>query len=146
MGVNIMGEEFKEFYDALKENLSGYDGEYASFIDYGPALYKLLSNLLMFYGKYLSNEDKLKISAAIAYYVVPLDVIPEQIYGPYGYVDDIFISVYVLKIIIDKYGIEISQKLWDEEEDLEEVIKECYDKSIIVLEDTDKILEYVGLI
>ena len=25
-----------------------------------------------------------------SYYVVPMDVIPEQIYGPYGYIDDIF--------------------------------------------------------
>ena len=39
---------------------------------------------------------RLEISAAIAYYVAPDDIIPEEIYGPYGYIDDIFISVYVL--------------------------------------------------
>lgn len=141
-----MAPQFKEFYDALKENLDSYNGNYSAFIDYGPMLYKLLSRLIMHYGDKLDQEDKLHISAAIAYYVVPLDVIPEQEYGPYGYIDDIYISSYVLIEIIEKYGYEEVNKLWDEVEILSDVIEECYEKSVILLDDTEKILKYVGLI
>ena len=88
-----MSKIFKEFYDALTENLDSYNGQYASFIDNGPKLYKLLSNLLMNYNKELDSEDKMKINAAISYYVVPLDVIPESEYGPYGYIDDIYLCI-----------------------------------------------------
>ena len=37
-----MEEKFKDFYDTLIENLESYNGEYASFIDCGPNLFKLL--------------------------------------------------------------------------------------------------------
>lgn len=37
-----MENDFKDFYDTLKDNLDSYEEEYDSFIDYGPDLYKLL--------------------------------------------------------------------------------------------------------
>ena len=91
-----METKFKDFYDILVENLESFNGEYASFIDYGPQLFKLLSDLLGYEG--LKSQLKLKISAAIAYYVVPMDVIPETVYGAYGYIDDIFITTYVIRL------------------------------------------------
>lgn len=41
-----MEDRFKDFYDTLLDNLDSYSGEYASFIDCGPNLFKLLCNLL----------------------------------------------------------------------------------------------------
>lgn len=137
--------DFKDFYDVLCENLESYQGEYASFIDYGPKLFKLLTDVLE--KEEVNSEYRLEISAAIAYYVVPMDVIPEQIYGPYGYIDDIFITVYVIKKLADEFGYEFLEEVWGEEQNLESVTEECYTKSKEVLEDkSEKILSYVGLI
>lgn len=140
-----MENKFKDYFDVLSDNLSSYDGDYASFIDHGPNLYKLLTDVL--------NEDninsdlRLEVSAAIAYYVIPMDVIPENIYGPYGYIDDIFISAYVIKKMADNLGYEILEKYWIGTENLETVVDECYNRSLEVLENkTDDILKYVGLI
>jgi len=141
-----MVKQFKEFYDALTENLETYNGQYASFIDYGPKLYKLLSHLLMDYNRELDSEDKMKINAAISYYVVPLDVIPEQEYGPYGYIDDIYVCVYVIKELIEKYGYDNINEFWKEYEELSDVIDETHEKCVILLDDTEEILEYIGLI
>ena len=141
-----MPKVFKEFYDALIENLNSYNGQYASFIDYGPKFYKLLSNLLMQFNDNLDSEDKMKINASISYYVVPLDVIPEQEYGPYGYIDDIYICVYVIKDLIVKYGYDKINEFWEEIEELSEVVDESYEKCTILLDDTDEILRYIGLI
>ena len=139
-----MENQFKDFYDVLSDNLESFQGEYASFIDHGPKLFKLLTDVLN--EKNLTPDLRLKISAAIAYYVVPMDVIPEQIYGPYGYIDDIYITVYIIKKIADEFGFTFLENHWEGEGKLESVVEECYEKSLEVLQDkTGIILRYVGL-
>lgn len=78
---------FKDFYDTLLDNLDSYSGEYASFIDCGPNLFKLLCNLL---DHDISKELRSDICSAIAYYVVPMDIIPEQVY----YITNCYIYCY----------------------------------------------------
>lgn len=137
--------EFKDFYDLLKENLKSYTGDYEKFIDYGPELFKLLTEILN--NEKLGTNERLKVNAAIAYFVVPYDIIPEQIYGPYGYVDDIYLCTYVLKEILDVYGYEILNEKWDFDDDLQKILELCYIKSKkIVGEDAKAILIYSGLI
>lgn len=136
--------EFKDFYDTLIENLEGYEGEYAYFINCGPNLFNLLCDLLS--QKEISRELRLEISAAIAYYVAPDDIIPEEIYGPYGYIDDIFVSVYVLRKVAREFGYDFLQNLWKHETDVKEVMDDCYDNSLELLEDkVHAVLSYVGL-
>ena len=136
--------EFKDFYDTLIENLDGYEGEYAYFINCGPNLFNLLCDLLS--QKEISREMRLEISAAIAYYVAPDDIIPEEIYGPYGYIDDIFVSVYVLRKVAKEFGYEFLQNLWKHETDVKDVMDDCYDNSLELLEDkVHAVLSYVGL-
>lgn len=138
-----MEATFKDFYDTLIENLETYTGEYESFIDYGPDLFKLLCDLL--------NTDvdyslKLPICGAIAYYVAPDDIISEQIYGPYGYIDDIYISSHVLKMVASKHGYEFIQEKSSLSE-VENIINECEAKSLEILSDDEvkNIKEYIGL-
>ena len=136
---------FKDFSDTLKENLNSFEQDYASFIDCGPNLFILLCDLLD--DKRIGRSSRLEIGAAISYFVVPNDVIPEEIYGPYGYVDDIFVSVYVLRKIAKKYGYDFIQETWKNENDVKDVMDECYDKSLQLLEDkVYPILSYCGLV
>ena len=85
------------------------------------------------------------ISAAIGYYVTPVDVIPEQTYGPYGYIDDIYLSSHVLKMVADVHGYEFIAKI--SSPDIEEIIIECEVKSLEILsdEEIESILAYIGL-
>lgn len=140
-----MTTEFKDFYYTLKENLESYNGEYASFIDCGPNLFKLLCDVLD--EEAIDRETRNEICSAIAYYVVPMDIIPEQIYGPYGYIDDIYITVYVLRNVAEKYGYDLLQEVWDFPNNVKEVMDDCYEKSFEVLEEDqiESILAYVGL-
>lgn len=136
--------EFKDFYDTLIENLEGYEGEYAYFINCGPNLFNLLCDLLS--QEEIDRQMRLEISAAIAYYVAPDDIIPEEIYGPYGYIDDIFVSVYVLRKVAKILGYDFLQNLWKHETDVKEVMDDCYDNSLELLEDkVHAVLSYVGL-
>ena len=138
-----MESAFKNYYDALIENLETYTGEYESFIDYGPSLFKLLCDLLK------SDVDyslKLPICGAIAYYVTPDDVNPENIYGPYGYIDDIYLSSHVLKMVADIHGYDFIQEK-SSISNIKEIINECESKSLEILNDDEikSIIEYAGL-
>ena len=136
--------EFKDFYDTLIENLNSFEGDYASFIDCGPNLFNLLCDLLP--QKEIKKDMRLEISAAIAYFVAPDDIIPEEIYGPYGYIDDIFISVYILRKVADALGYDYLQDLWKHDSNVKEIMDDCYDNSLELLEDkVYPILVYVGL-
>ena len=138
-----MEAAFKDFYDTLIENLETYTGEYESFIDYGPSLFKLLCDLLK---SEIDYSLKLPICGAIAYYVTPDDVIPEHIYGPYGYIDDIYLSSYVLKMVASKHGYEFIQEK-SSVNDIERIIDECEAKSLEILSDdeVESIVSYIGL-
>ena len=137
-----METTFKDFYDTLVENLETYAGEYESFIDYGPRLFKVLCDLL---NNDVDRSLRLVISAAIGYYVTPVDVIPEQTYGPYGYIDDIYLSSHVLKMVADVHGYEFIAKI--SSPDIKEIINECEVKSLEILsdEEIESILAYIGL-
>ena len=137
-----MQATFKDFYDTLLENLDNYTGEYESFIDYGPALFKLLCDLL---NADIDKSLRPPICGAIAYYVTPEDIIPEQVYGPYGYIDDIYISSYVLKMVASRHGYEFIQER--SSPDIENIINECEAKSLEILNDDEirSILDYIGL-
>lgn len=139
-----MEPEFQDYFDVLSYNLETYKGEYASFIDNGPELFKFLNDLLI--TKELAPEYRLTVSAAIAYYVVPMDVVPEQIYGPYGYIDDIFITAHVIKLLAEEYGYAFLEKFWSGDSELKPMVDECYEKSIEILDDKiEEVLDFVGL-
>lgn len=133
---------FKDYYDTLVKNLETYTGEYESFIDYGPKLFKLLCDLL---NSEIDYSLRLPICGAIAYYVTPDDVIPESIYGPYGYIDDIYLSSHVLRMVADYHGWEFVQEI--SSPDIEEIINECENKSLELLNEDEikSILDYCGL-
>lgn len=137
-----MNKEFKDFYDTLLENLDSYDGEYESFINYGPNLFKLLCDLL---NCEIDNSLRLPICGAIAYYVTPDDVISEQIYGPYGYIDDIYLASYVLKRVADVHGYEFLQE--NSNFEVEAIVNECENKSLEMLNEDEikSIISYIGL-
>lgn len=138
-----MEASFKFFYDTLIENLETYTGEYESFIDYGPTLFKLLCDLL---NADIDYSLRLPICGAIAYYVTPEDVIPESVYGPYGYIDDIYLSSYVLKLVADRHGYEFIQQCASTS-NIRGIIEECESKSLEILNDDEikSIVAYIGL-
>lgn len=140
--TNSMEAIFKDYYDTLVENLETYSGEYESFIDYGPELFKLLCDLL---NCDVDKSLRLPICGAIAYYVTPDDVIPENVYGPYGYIDDIFLSSYVLRLVAKKHGWEFIQEI--SSSDIENIVGECESKSLKILSDEEikKIMDYIGI-
>ncbi len=65
----------------------------------GPNVVHLLVSLLN--DKTISFEAKKNLAMAAAYFVWPLDILPEGLIGPIGYLDDILVAVYVFGLIIN---------------------------------------------
>ena len=81
-------EKYQDYHDIIKDYLESYHGNYNKIIDYSSVLLKLLTDILN--EKVLSSDHRLKICAALGYFVAPLDVTPQSVFGPEGFIDDSF--------------------------------------------------------
>jgi uncharacterized membrane protein YkvA (DUF1232 family) len=129
-GEDMLDQEdfYRSFRKKMQDWLNSKDGKlhkYADYLMFGPDLFHLLCKLTL--DKDVSLSDKAKLGAAIAYFISPVDFLPEIIVGPAGYVDDIAVAAYVLNGIINKTDPEIIRKHWAGDEDVLNVIKKILD-------------------
>lgn len=140
-----MKDEYEGYYEFLKKEINKFKGDFDNFIYYVPEFFKLLCDLL---NSKIKRKDRMRITCALGYFVTPRDVIPEEIYGPAGYIDDVFLCCYVLNDLKNKYGIDFLKSLWEYDEDLDEVLDYSFKHSSKAIEGKKlkgKILKYVGL-
>ncbi len=133
------------FYEYLKIRINESGDEVDKCVTYLPDIFKTLSGLLDH--ETLLQEDRLRINAALAYIVVPNDVIPEEVYGTWGYFDDLFVGARVLKEMHQKYP-DAVLKRWEVGEDFVQTLDFCLLQATHFLEEkdmTDKVLDFAGL-
>jgi len=121
-----------DFYQSLRKKIKDYftseegkTNKYAEYILIAPDLFYLLCKLTV--DKEVNVDDKAKLAIAIAYFVSPIDLIPEAFLGPVGFVDDISVAAYVLNSIINNTNPEVVRRHWAGEGDIlikiQEIIK-----------------------
>jgi uncharacterized membrane protein YkvA (DUF1232 family) len=133
----------KSFDRLLEEDIATYEGRHDDLIYQAPAFYRLLVNLLD--DPMLSGSLRPLLLATIAYFILPADVFPEDLYGPYGYVDDIFLCAYVADHVRKELGEDILVENWDGEAPLSQLILDILSQQEeLIGEDLNKILSYIG--
>ncbi len=134
----------KHFDQLLEEDIAAYEGRHDDLIYQAPALYRLLVSLLD--DPRLPLRLRPLVISAIAYLILPADIIPEEIEGPYGYVDDIFLCAFMADRIgkeIGSYDILVDN--WDGEAPLLPLIEDILgQEEALIGENRGKILDYVG--
>jgi uncharacterized membrane protein YkvA (DUF1232 family) len=131
------------FDQLLEQEIAQYEGRHDDVISQAPALYRLLTHLLD--DSRVTGHARPLVAAAIAYFILPADVIPEEIYGPYGYADDIWLCAWVADAVRRDLGEEIIMESWDGECPLPELVREILDKEQdLIGEEREKILRYTG--
>ena len=123
-----MANQDGDFYQNMRSKLNdwlesdkGKAHKYAEYLILAPDLFHLMCKLTV--DPDVEIKDKAKLAGAIAYFVSPLDLIPEGIVGPIGYVDDIAITAYVLNGIINNTDPAVVEKHWAGDTDVLESIK-----------------------
>lgn len=115
---------YQKLREKIKEGLKNKDGstsKWAEYIMFAPDLFHLLCKLSV--DKDVLVSDKAKLAGTIAYFISPIDIIPEALVGPLGYVDDIALAAHVLNSIINNTDPEIVKRHWAGEGDVLEVIQ-----------------------
>lgn len=81
-----------------------------------PDLLHLLSRLILDHR--ISSENRAMLGIAVAYVIVPVELIPESLVGPQGLVDDIVVMVYALDKILNRENQEVVREHWSGQEDI----------------------------
>lgn len=135
----------KDFYQVVKENIGGYSGKFDDIVYLAPEFFLLMTRLLD--DARVPKKLKPYLNAAIAYFVVPFDPIPEEAHGPYGYIDDVYVCALTARKILDQLGDEkVLKENWEGEEDVIKTMSDVLNTDIDILnERREEILAYVGL-
>ena len=134
----------KRFDSLLEKDISGYSGKFSQLIVHAPALYRLMTRLLD--DRDLPKQMSPLVIAAIAYFILPEDIIPEERYGPAGYVDDIYLCAFVANEIMKQSGsVDILQRNWDGDVPADQIIKEILAREReLIGEQKERIMQYIG--
>ena len=118
-----MNEHEKDFYQRLRVDLKKWledkkpSGEkWTEYILLAPDLFHLLTKLAL--DPEVPSSKKVKIAGIIAYFISPLDFLPEMFLGPVGYLDDIALTAYILHDIINEVDPKIVQRNWAGDRDI----------------------------
>lgn len=111
------------FYDRIRNTIQRYVerkgkllGKTAEFLLLVPDVFILLWRLTT--DGRVNGKDKILLGSAVAYYVMPFDLIPEAIVGPAGYLDDLVFGVYVLNKVLGSVDASVVREHWSGSEDV----------------------------
>jgi uncharacterized membrane protein YkvA (DUF1232 family) len=117
-----------DFYQKLRikirewlQSKEGSSHQWVKYLMWAPDLFHVLCKLSL--DDDVPTKEKAKLAAAIAYFVSPLDFMPEFIIGPAGYLDDIAISAYVLNSLLNHTNPDVLRRHWAGEDDVLHVIQ-----------------------
>ena len=123
-----MDKEHLDFYQKLRKDVKHWvsknvdkDSKWSEYILIAPDIFHLLCKLSV--EKNVPASKKIKLIGAIAYFISPIDLMPEGLIGPIGYLDDIALAAYVLNDLINEIDPQIIRKHWAGEKDILDLIK-----------------------
>lgn len=118
-----------EFYRKLRRTVRIWAGgeqnrasQYADYILASPDLFMLLT--LLARDNRVSAMNRAKVKGAIAYFVNPLDLMPELLFGPAGLVDDIALTAYVLHDLLETTDPSVIQEHWEGSADILDLVRQ----------------------
>lgn len=133
----IKDKKHRDFYQRLRlrirwwERQKGRGFEHADLILLAPDLFHLLCKLMV--DSDVPLKEKAKLAAVIAYFISPVDLVPEAILGPVGYIDDVALAAYALDGLINRTSPEIVRRHWAGSDDVLDVIRDVVRKAHEVL-------------
>ena len=127
-----MNEKETDYYQKLRLKIKAWaekeenqSYQWIKWLLMAPDLFHLLIRLTA--DPDVPMKEKARLVAVIAYFISPIDLLPEIILGPTGFLDDIVLSAYALNSIVNKIDVTIVQKHWAGEGDVLLVIQQILD-------------------
>jgi uncharacterized membrane protein YkvA (DUF1232 family) len=118
-----MSDQNNDFYQKLRmgirewlESEEGRSNKWAEYLLLAPDFFHLMWKLSA--DPDVPAKEKAKLAGALAYFISPIDLIPEGLLGPVGYLDDIALAALVLNGIVNHTGPEVLARHWAGDEDV----------------------------
>lgn len=114
------------FYDRIRETIASriekgkISGRAQDVVFFAPDVFILLFRLTR--DERVSGKNKVLLGTAVAYYVFPIDLIPDFL-GPIGFLDDLILGVYVLNRMLADTDEQILRDHWSGSGDVLDVIR-----------------------
>ena len=116
------------FYDRIRSNIAAYIerrgpalGKTAEYLFLVPDVFILLFRLAN--DKRVTGKNKVLLGTGLAYYIFPLDIMPEAILGPVGFLDDLVFGVYILSKMLNDTDEAVLREHWSGRGDLLDMIR-----------------------
>lgn len=124
----VSPERARRFYDRVRASIQEYIdraggvlGKTAEFLMLVPDVFILLWRLTT--DGRVKGKDKILLGSAVAYFILPFDLMPEALLGPIGYLDDLVFAVYVLNKILSNTDPAVLREHWSGSDDVLEMIQ-----------------------
>lgn len=119
-------------------------GRKGDFLLLAPDVFILLFRL--FNDDRVSAKNKALLGSGLAYFIFPLDVVPEAIFGPIGFLDDLVFGVYILNKMLTDTDEEILRQHWSGDMDLLAMIRKVLmsAEKLVSRQFVDRIRKIVG--
>ncbi len=129
--------EKADFYQKIRHSLrlwareKGTSSRWTEYLLLAPDMFHLLCKLAL--AREIPMHEKTALATAIAYFILPIDLMPEGFIGPIGYMDDVVLASYVLNSMINGQNPEIVKKYWAGEQDIFVEVRSVLDKADQIL-------------
>lgn len=138
LATRVSKRRATRFYDRVRGKIRSFVeergerlGPAAEFLLFVPDVFMLMFRLMR--DSRVSAANKALVGIGIAYYVLPIDIIPEAIVGPMGYIDDLILGVFILNKIVNETDHDVVREHWSGQGDVLVVIRR-------VLESADRLV------
>lgn len=118
----------RRFYDRIRSSIeralssrSAALGKAGEYLLLAPDVFILLWRLSR--DPRVNGQHKMLLGTGIAYYLLPLDLMPEALIGPIGLVDDLVLGVYILNTLISDTDEAIIREHWSGTQDVLSMIR-----------------------
>ena len=127
-------ERDRDFYHKLRTRINAWAGRdenrsypWIQWILVAPDLFHLLVRLAD--DPDVPIKEKTRLLAVIAYFLAPVDLLPEIVMGPTGFLDDVVLAAYFINGILNKTDGDVLQRHWAGEEDVLKTIRKILDSA-----------------
>jgi uncharacterized membrane protein YkvA (DUF1232 family) len=129
----------QRFYRRLRERVKRWaqrrdiPEKHMEYLLVAPDLFVLLSRLAL--DGRVPVRTKAKVAAGIAYFVSPLDMVPDFL-GPPGFLDDVVVAAWILHTVVgelDQLDPSIVEEHWEGEEDVLQRVTDIVNRAEDVL-------------
>lgn len=127
-------EEQQDFYIKLRskitdyvESKSGKAGKFTPYLLFAPDLFHLLVKSM--FDDRIDAKSKTLVGSGILYFITPVDILPEGLIGPGGFIDDIIVATFVVNMLLNKFSSEMIEEHWAGDDKLLNVLQKVSETS-----------------